>query len=63
MTTKFLDFLRNKPSTEKSSEPQGVINVSSNGTSSVPPEELEKILFERLAELDPTEFDETGSGS
>ena len=63
MTSKFLDFLRGKQSTDKTSGPQGVINVSSNGTSTVPPEELEKILFQRLAELDPVEFDKTGSDS
>ncbi len=61
-TTKFIRFLRRQIS-EDGEGSSSRTYVSSNGTSTVAPAELEKILFERLDEMTPSERAHVESGN
>jgi hypothetical protein len=61
-TTKFIDFLRRQVADEGERSPTRTY-VSSNGTSTVASAELEKILFERLDEMTPSEHAHTEPGN
>jgi hypothetical protein len=61
-STKFMDFFQGVlPGGVVRSDSGTAINVSSNGTSTVPAKELEKVIFKRFGEMKVTDLSKPAS--